>query len=186
MREKVVYLIRHCEATGQGPESPLTTKGQEQAFELAQFFEDKSIDKIVSSPFKRAIQSIEPLANNRSINIEIDDNLSERILSSNHMDNWQECLERTFQDLDLSFPGGESSNDAMKRANLALDNALKHSETSIAIVTHGNLMSLLSKTFDEQIGFSDWKALTNPDVYRITLGDQPIIERIWGFNYENI
>jgi len=37
-----------------------------------------------------------------------------------------------------------------------------------AVVTHGKLLTLLLKHFDPGIGFADWQALANPDVFRIT------------------
>jgi broad specificity phosphatase PhoE len=36
------------------------------------------------------------------------------------------------------------------------------------LVTHGNLMTLLLKRFDDRIGFAKWQPLTNPDVYSIS------------------
>ncbi len=36
-QEKVIYLIRHCEAKGQEPKSSLTNNGLMQAKELAHF-----------------------------------------------------------------------------------------------------------------------------------------------------
>ncbi len=38
-----IYLIRHCETTGQAPEAPLTPRGEEQAQRLCtQLFELRS------------------------------------------------------------------------------------------------------------------------------------------------
>jgi NAD dependent epimerase/dehydratase family enzyme len=42
MGDKTLYLIRHCEATGQAPETHLTSKGEQQAIELADFLMDKN------------------------------------------------------------------------------------------------------------------------------------------------
>ncbi|WP_143001413.1 histidine phosphatase family protein [Tenuibacillus multivorans] len=36
--EKVIYVVRHCKATGQAPEWELTEQGQQQAQDLAAFF----------------------------------------------------------------------------------------------------------------------------------------------------
>ncbi|HEY3368455.1 MAG TPA: hypothetical protein VGK74_25655 [Symbiobacteriaceae bacterium] len=44
-------------------------------------------------------------------------------------------------------------------------------------------MALMLKRYDDRFGFDEWAALTNPDVYRITLSDvagpAPRLERIW-------
>ncbi|MGM0837310.1 MAG: histidine phosphatase family protein [Bacillota bacterium] len=113
--QKNIYIVRHCEAQGQPPESLLTEKGHEQAIELARFFSSIPIDHILSSHFLRAIQSVEPLSKEKKINIEIDNRLAERTLSSRDLPDWPEKLHETFDDLDLKYEGGESSKEAMER-----------------------------------------------------------------------
>src|SRR5690625_7897252 len=80
--EKRIYIVRHCETQGQSPTSPLTEKGHQQAKHLVAFFDNVNIDHIISSPFLRAKQSVEPLSKERHIDIEIDERLQERQLRS--------------------------------------------------------------------------------------------------------
>lgn len=103
-----IYVIRHCLAQGQSLDAPLTQKGIEQANSLAEFFKDLKIDRIVSSPFLRAIQSIEPLSSRESMKIEVDERLSERLLSTRDFPDWYEKLQATFVDMDLKYDDGES------------------------------------------------------------------------------
>ena len=60
--DKKIYVIRHCEAEGQSLEAQLTKRGVRQAADLTEFFADMKIDRIISSPYLRAIQSIERVA----------------------------------------------------------------------------------------------------------------------------
>lgn len=53
--KKKIYIVRHCEAQGQPSESQLTEKGFNQAKYLSEFFSNIKIDRIISSPFLRAI-----------------------------------------------------------------------------------------------------------------------------------
>ena len=73
------------------------------------FFSEIMVDRIVSSPFLRAIQSVEPISHAKNIEIEIDDRLSERRLSTANLPEWQEKLKATFLDMELTYEGGESS-----------------------------------------------------------------------------
>src|SRR5207245_4789289 len=57
-----LYLVRHCRAAGQAPEAPLTAEGLAQAERLADVLAPLAPDRILSSPFRRAVQSVEPLA----------------------------------------------------------------------------------------------------------------------------
>lgn len=49
---KTVYMVRHCQATGQELQAELTDKGIEQAKELMRFFEKRNIKHIISSPLR--------------------------------------------------------------------------------------------------------------------------------------
>jgi 8-oxo-(d)GTP phosphatase len=78
-----VYLVRHAKAgvreLWQGPdeERPLTRRGRRQAERLVERFHGLEIERIVSSPFSRCIQSVEPLARSRGLEVEIAEELAE-------------------------------------------------------------------------------------------------------------
>lgn len=177
---KKIYIVRHCEATGQAPESPLTDKGFKQAQYLAEFFSDKKIERIISSPFLRANQSVELISRKVDLDIEIDERLSERILSTTNLSDWYEKLKTTFDDLELKFEGGESSQEAMNRIVAVVEELIKAEYEHTLIVTHGNIMSLLLKKYQSEIGFLDWEKLSNPDVFQLSFSNSEIhIKRLW-------
>lgn len=177
---ETLYLVRHGQATGQAPEATLTTEGMAQAQMLAEFLSGVSIDQIVSSPFTRAIQSIEPLAQRLGMEIKMDDRLIEAVLSTIDYPDWLDRLRSTFSDFDLSFEGGESSRTATERAVASINDALQSGTDSTLTVTHGRLMTLILKHFDPKYGFEDWRNLSAPDVYRVTMKDgSSEVERLW-------
>ncbi|WP_306461650.1 histidine phosphatase family protein [Robertmurraya kyonggiensis] len=177
---KNIYLIRHCEAEGQPFETKLTENGIKQAIELENFFVDKQVERIISSPYKRAVQSIQPLAERLNLEIELDNRLTERVLSPKNFPDWYEKLQDTFEDLDLKFEGGESSHEAMNRIVEVIEEVVRGTPDNVVIVTHGNLMSLLLKHLHQDFGFDDWKKLSNPDVYLLKYRNyQTTFERIW-------
>ncbi|MEH7225360.1 histidine phosphatase family protein [Bacillus sp. JJ1566] len=176
---KTIYMIRHCQAEGQEPEAPLTEKGQNQAVELAAFFNDRKVDRIISSPFNRAIQTIQPLANELNVEIETNQQLAERVLSSTNMPDWFEKLRATYEDFDLIYEGGESSREAANRIIEVVDDVLKSDAEHTIIVTHGGLMSLLLNHYNKSFGFEQWVTLSNPDVYILKQDQQITLERIW-------
>lgn len=174
--EKTIYVVRHCRAEGQAPDAELTEEGKTQSKELAGFFKDKNIQHIISSPFTRAIQSIEQTADSLGLEMEIDGRLAERVLSSKNLPDWMERLEESFEDLDLKMAGGESSREAADRGMQVLEAAPDRT----ILVTHGNLMGLLLKRIDGAYGFEEWKKLSNPDVYEVKAMDKNIYAtRLW-------
>lgn len=178
--EKSIYMIRHCESSGQSPESQLTEEGFRQAKNLSGFFSNIKINRIISSPFLRAIQSVEPISEATNIKIEIEEHLSERILSETDLPDWLDKLESTFNDLELKFEGGESSKEAMSRIISVVDGVFNSEWANTIIVTHGNLMSLLLKKYDSSFNFDRWKSLSNPDVFILSYTNNKIhMERLW-------
>ncbi|WP_316570080.1 histidine phosphatase family protein [Neobacillus sp. YIM B06451] len=177
---KIIYLIRHCQAEGQEREAKLTKAGESQARELATFLKNNQIDHIVSSPFERAVSSIRPFAEEAGIDVETDERLSERVLSSAPHPDWLDMLEKSFSNPDLAFEGGESAAEAGQRGIDAINEVIKRTGKNAAVVTHGNLMALILKHYDETYGFQQWKALSNPDVFKLTFkGATTEIKRIW-------
>lgn len=77
---------------GQSSESPLTKKGFTQANELADFLDDVTVDRVISSPYLLAIQTIKAFAEKKSIEIESDNRLAERELSSIYFSDWLDKL----------------------------------------------------------------------------------------------
>ena len=78
-----VYVIRHAEAGDRkrwaGPDEarPLSDGGRRQAEHLAELFADQPFVQLVSSPFLRCVQTLEPLADARGLPIDLRDELAE-------------------------------------------------------------------------------------------------------------
>ena len=77
-----VFLLRHAEsAPDRGvheSEWPLSAKGEQQALLLKDSLAALDIDRIFSSPYKRAVATVAPFARNHSIKITIAEDLRER------------------------------------------------------------------------------------------------------------
>lgn len=78
-----IFLYRHGAAgnrikwEGNDRERPLTKKGKRQAAAFAEAMKDRGIERLVTSPYDRCVQSVEPLAAATGAKIEIDESLSE-------------------------------------------------------------------------------------------------------------
>ncbi|MBD7963844.1 histidine phosphatase family protein [Fictibacillus norfolkensis] len=173
-----ITAIRHCKADGQESLAALTAEGKQQAKELATFLEGQLYDCVVSSPFKRAIDTIKPFAELSEQSIKIDERLAERILSAEADPNWRSNLERTYIDEHLKFPGGESTFEAKQRISSFINDLQTESYKSVLIVTHGNLLSLMINLFDPSFGFKEWELLSNPDVYLIDVSLKDV-SKLW-------
>ena len=78
-----IYLVRHGKAGDrsrwEGPDDlrPLSKAGRKQAAGLVEQLADAPIDHVVSSPFVRCRQSVEPLAEQRRLPVDLADELAE-------------------------------------------------------------------------------------------------------------
>jgi phosphohistidine phosphatase SixA len=78
----VILLVRHGRAgrRGSGADDslrPLDEKGRRQAAALAAALGRRPLERIISSPFVRCVETIEPLARATSLTIELRDELAE-------------------------------------------------------------------------------------------------------------
>jgi 8-oxo-dGTP diphosphatase len=78
-----VYLVRHAKAgsrrnwSGDDTQRPLSRPGTKQAAQLAEALERSGISRIVSSPYTRCVQTVDPLAARLRIRVEESDALAE-------------------------------------------------------------------------------------------------------------
>ncbi|MPZ13479.1 MAG: histidine phosphatase family protein [Chloroflexi bacterium] len=177
----LIYLIRHCEAgSPPGPESALTERGRVQARNLGERLADLRIGRIVTSPYRRAIQTVEPLAERLGLEIETDERLVERRMPFDPDVNWIAHVRPTFFDLDLELTDAESSRVAMARGAAALSDIVTGGRFPVAVSAHGQILSLLLVHLDGRPGFATWTAMTLPDVFKVTVSRQGAeVERVW-------
>jgi len=170
MKKTTIYLIRHCKAEGQEPEAALTEQGKQDAKALVQMLRDIEVDHILASPYKRAVDTIMPLAEKLNLGIQRIEGLKERVLSNQPMDDWLVKLEQTFVDKDIAFEGGESSREALSRVLQVIEVVLDNEEMNqVVLVSHGNLLSLLINHYNPAFGFQEWAKMRNPDLFILEL-----------------
>jgi 8-oxo-dGTP diphosphatase len=79
-----LYLVRHAHAGTQdhGPEPDqdrqLSERGWRQAEGLRDQLADRDIGRLIASPFRRCVQTLEPLARHLGLPVDVDERLAER------------------------------------------------------------------------------------------------------------
>ena len=78
-----LYLVRHADAghrsewPGKDVDRPLSPKGQRQANGLRDLLADSDATRLLSSPYTRCVQSLEPLGKRLHLPVEPDERLAE-------------------------------------------------------------------------------------------------------------
>lgn len=172
-----IILVRHASSTHQAPEAPLTAAGLAQAETLAEVLSTLDVARIVSSPYRRAVQTLVPFSTRSGIAIELDARLIEHRLSGVELADWRQHLRTSFTDLDMCLEGGESSRAARERGLAAVEEAAATGQRTL-LVTHGKLLALLLGAFDASVGYEAWEKLSNPDLYVLDPRAQTF-RRLW-------
>lgn len=174
-----LILIRHAHAHyNPDPMRPLSADGLREADALVARLAGQPIARIYSSPHRRAVQTVQPLADHLGLPIELVDDLREREFGTVEDSAFLDFVERSWRDFAVAQPDGESNTQAQHRVAAAIAAVLSGASNGpsgpIAIAGHGNALSLYLNSLDSTIGFDFWRALQMPDAYRVTLGNLPL------------
>ncbi|ETI70896.1 histidine phosphatase family protein [Neobacillus vireti] len=179
-----LYFVRHAHSTYTPDEigRPLSALGLADAEIITQMLINENINRVISSPYKRAIQTVQGVAEFFGKEIEIVHDFKERTLSDKPLEDFNSAIAKVWADESYSWEGGESNILAQARGVKATMNVLeKYADENIVIGTHGNLMVLIMKHFDKQFGFRFWQELAMPDIYKLTFDKIKLVEvnRVW-------
>lgn len=173
-----LYFVRHAHSNYSSDElgRPLSEQGMVDAEEVTNLLKRENIDMVVSSPYKRALQTVEGIAHHLQQEIEIIDAFKERILSEQPVTDFNEVMHQLWSDFDFSLPSGESNHHAQARGVHVTKEILeKYAGKNVAIGTHGNIMVLIMNYFNPIYDFSFWNQLQMPDIYQLTFYEQQMI-----------
>lgn len=184
-----IYMVRHGESPkteGSERTRGLTDKGSSDAGRITELLKAEGIDAFISSPYRRAILTIQESAESQGKEILMFEDLRElvflgedQILPDKEL---YPAVEKIFSDPDFSLPGGESRRICQNRAVAILQKILaQYKGQKIVIGTHGAVMTLLMGYFDRKYDFNFLMQTSKPDIYRMEFDDGELIEtkRLW-------
>ncbi|GAK02709.1 phosphoglycerate mutase family 2 [Geomicrobium sp. JCM 19037] len=97
--DQTIYLVRHAHANYQADERTreLSERGMKERQLLADYFEGISITAIVSSPYRRAVQTVETVAEKKGLPITCDERFRERLIRKGYIENFTEVVKQMWQ-----------------------------------------------------------------------------------------
>jgi 2,3-bisphosphoglycerate-dependent phosphoglycerate mutase len=89
-----IYLVRHAHSTYTPEEltRPLSNKGFEEAERVTELLVAENITHVVASPYKRAIQTVEGVANTLGLSITLDEGFKERKLAEGPVEDFENSV----------------------------------------------------------------------------------------------
>ncbi|WP_317972539.1 histidine phosphatase family protein [Paenibacillus sp. CCS19] len=187
-----VYMVRHSHSPlieGTERTRGLTDQGTLDASRMTELLRPESIEVFASSPYRRAILTIQELAESAGQDIIVYEDLKEQHFSSATVrmpnDELLPLLRQCYADPTFALPDGESNADCQRRAIAVLQELLTtYHGRKIAVGTHGAVMALMMGYYDPQYDLDFMLNTSKPDVYRMEFeGHQLLsVERLWHVN----
>lgn len=148
----VIYFIRHAQpdlSIHDDLKRPLTKEGLKSRKQLVNYFEDKQVDTAYSSPFKRAIDTIEPIVINKNLSLEIISDFRERKIGDNWIPNFHEFCKKQWENFNYKLVNGESLAETQQRNMQALIKVIKDNLGKTVIIGgHGTAIGTIINYFD--------------------------------------
>lgn len=152
-----LYFIRHCHPNYDNHDDfnrELSEKGLQDRQFLLDFFVNKKVDMIFSSPYKRAYDTVKPLAKKLALDIHTISDFRERKIDNVWIENFTEFTKKQWADLSYKLSDGESLREVQDRNIRALRNLLvEQVDHSILIGSHGTAISTIIKYFDDSFDY---------------------------------
>lgn len=164
MNKTTVYFVRHCQPDYSNHNDllrPLTEKGERDAIGVSEFFMDKGVDVVLSSPYIRAMDTVIGVADDIDAEVETDFDFRERrVADGSWIDDIEDFIKKQWADFDYKLPEGESLREVQERNINALMRAVKnHPEKTIVIGSHGTALSTIINYFDNSFGYKDFMTI---------------------------
>lgn len=174
-----IFFVRHAHSvyTPNELERPLSNKGFSDAVKMCRVFKKESIDVVISSPYKRVVQTVNGIAEMIHQEVILENGFKERKLSDQPIEDFEGAIRKVWEHPTFCWSGGESNVTAQQRGFEATIKVLDEYEgKSIVIGTHGNIMVLIMNYFDAHYDFSFWNSLKMPDVYKLIFENKKLLE----------
>lgn len=179
-----IYMVRHAHSNYSSDElgRGVSQKGKNDLQLVTELLVGENVDVVISSPYRRAIETVEGVAQALCLHIVLEERFKERILSHEPVEDFHSALKKVWDNPEFAHKGGESNFEAAQRGIEGLMDILeKYKEKKIAIGTHGNIMAIIMNSLDKQYDYWFWRSLSMPDIYKLSFEEKNLVEvkRIW-------
>lgn len=158
-----VYFVRHAEPNYSNHNDALrelSPKGMRDRKLVTAFLKDKKIDVVISSPYKRAVDTIRDFADSYGFEIEIIDAFRERKVDSGWIEDFDAFAKKQWEDFTFKRSDGESLQEVQARNITALRSVLDtYAGKNIVIGSHGTALSTIIRFYSPSFGYDDFQKI---------------------------
>ncbi len=169
-----VYFVRHAQPNFDNHDDltrELTPKGLQDRLLVRDLLADVPVDAVLSSPYKRAVDTVQPVADQRGLAVQEISGFRERCITGEWIADFNGYCQAQWADFDYKLPGGESLREVQQRNVAALHHVLqRYAGQTVVIGSHGTALSTIIHHFDPTFGFDGFNRIRRlmPWVVRFT------------------
>jgi 2,3-bisphosphoglycerate-dependent phosphoglycerate mutase len=172
-----IILVRHAESAPSPhvveADWPLTETGSKQARRLVDALRGRGIEAVVSSPYRRAVETIRPFAEAHGLPVVLEPDLRERLLAPFWISDFEAVNDDIHGMPDRRLPGGESASEARQRFEAALHRvASEWKGRCVVVATHGAVIAHLMRHHHEQLPADYYRRVRCPHIFQLEWGDR--------------
>ena len=179
-----IYFVRHAQSDNSNRDErmrPLTEKGMADRVLVTEYLADKAIDAVLSSPYKRVVDTIADFAKKNGFEIEIAEDFREHNYSNAWLpnDEYFPVMEKQLADFPNRHAGAESFDDMQSR-NIAILNGVltRYAGKNVVIGIHGAPLSAIINYYDNSYGYQEFMAMVHktPWIVKMTFEGNDFME----------
>lgn len=173
----IVYFVRHAEPNYNNHDDlkrELTAKGKEDSKQVTKFLLKKPIDVILSSPYKRAVDTLSDLSLSSNLPIITIEAFKERKIDNVWIEDFTTFARQQWLDFDYKLADGESLGEVQKRNITALQKVLRqYPNKQIVIGSHGTALSTIINYYNPSFDYEHFEAIRSlmPWIVQFTFDD---------------
>ena len=158
-----IYFIRHAEPDFSDHDDltrALTEKGRRDTARVTAFLADKDVDAVLSSPYRRAVDTVQPFAAQAGLEIETVWDFRERRVDSEWIEDFNAFSRQQWADFSYKRLDGETLGEVQARNIAALREVLRRfGGKTVAVGSHGTALSTIINYFDPTFGYEDFERI---------------------------
>lgn len=158
-----LYFVRHAQPLYRCHDDAgreLSPKGMADREAVTHFLMDKRIDTVISSPYRRAVDTVRHFADSVRLPIIHMADFRERGVASEWIDDFDTFCRRQWADFDYRLPGGESLREVQTRNIAAVMRVLReYANQRVVIGGHGTAISTVLNYYDPSFGYEGFESI---------------------------
>lgn len=158
-----IYFVRHAEPNYTNHDDmtrELSPKGLEDRLLVTDFLRDKGVTAVLSSPYRRAVDTVRPFADEAGLPVILISDFRERRITDAWIDDFNAFARMQWADFSYSLPGGESLRQVQRRCVDALKRVLlDYDGQCVVIGGHGTAISAVLNYYRPSFGYESFEAI---------------------------